>query len=186
VRVRTERNDPLAVRRRARELVSPVEIESALDRLGDEITAALRAACPVVLAVMHGGVFAATALARRLDFPCEFDYVHLSRYHDTLEGGRIVWHVRPRAALRNRHVLIVDDILDRGQTLTALQAELNALGVASLRAAVLVAKALTVPCARPAVDFVGVHVPDNYVFGCGMDYEGYWRGLPGIYTTDPP
>lgn len=181
---RPERNEPLAVRRRARELVSPVEIEAALDRLGAEITAALRTACPVLLAVMHGGVFAATALARRLDFPCEFDYVHLSRYHDTLEGGRIVWHVRPKAALHGRHVLVIDDILDRGKTLMALQTALDALGVASLRTAVLVAKDLTVPCARPAVDFVGVHVPDDYVFGCGMDYEGYWRGLPGIYTTD--
>ncbi|HSG63774.1 MAG TPA: hypoxanthine-guanine phosphoribosyltransferase [Gammaproteobacteria bacterium] len=185
MRARGERRDPSTVRRAGRELVSPTAIESALDRLGDEVTVALGAARPVVVAVMHGGVFAATALARRLDFPYEFDYVHLSRYHDTLEGREVVWHVRPRLTLRNRHVLVVDDILDHGRTLEALTRELAALRVASLHTAVLVAKDLAAPHPRPAVDFIGVRVPDSYVFGCGMDYEGYWRGLPGLYTIDP-
>lgn len=176
--------DALAARATARELASPAEIDAVLDRLGAEVTAALAHACPVLLAVMHGGVFTATGLARRLDFLHEFDYVHLTRYGRSLEGGSIVWHVRPRAELSGRNVLIIDDILDHGATLAALESELADIGVARIHTAVLVMKTLTDASARPTPDFVGIHTGDRYVFGCGMDYKGFWRGLPALYALE--
>jgi len=176
-----EARDVLAA---AREVASAAQIDTVLDRLGAEVTVCLGDACPVVLAVMLGGVFTATELARRLTFPYEFDYVHLTRYGRALSGGAIEWLVRPRASLRGRDVLIVDDILDRGETLAALQAELRALRVARVHTAVLVTKELNEPRPRPAIDFVGMSVGDSYVFGCGMDYKGFWRGLPALYAID--
>lgn len=137
---------------------------------------------PVVLAVMHGGAFAALELSKRFRFPHEFDYVHVTRYRGRERGGALEWRVRPSAALAGRTVLVVDDILDRGHTLRALAAELRRIGVAEQLTAVLVAKRHAGPKRAPAVDAVGVEVDDVYVFGCGMDYRGHWRGLAAIHA----
>lgn len=174
--------DAAAARRRARLLHSAREVDRAIARMAKEITAALAAANPVVLAVLHGGVFTATALTSRFAFPYEFDYVHVTRYANSLTGGALDWRVRPSARLAGRTVLIVDDILDRGVTLAAVHEMLSSIGVASQLTAVLVVKQLGEDVVRPAVDFVGFHVADAYVFGCGMDYKGYWRGLRGLYA----
>jgi len=175
--------EALAVRRAAREVASATAIQATFDRLASRIAGAVRDANPVLLTIMQGGAFAAVELARRFDFPCEFDYVHLSRYGEALTGGALTWRVRPDPRLQDRTVLVIDDILDQGVTLTALLDELRALGVARVLTAVLVVKELRSPQERPSVDFAGMRVGDSYVFGCGMDYKGYWRGLPALYAV---
>jgi hypoxanthine phosphoribosyltransferase len=173
--------EALEVRAAASEIASAGEIRAVLDRLAAEITGVLAQSCPVLLAIMHGGVFTAVELSRRLDFPHEFDYVHASRYGKALTGGQLDWHARPRESLRGRHVLVVDDILDKGQTLAAVLEALTAIGVERVYTAVLIEKALEAP--RPTADFVGLTVPDAYLFGCGMDYKGFWRGLSALYAV---
>ncbi len=173
--------EALEARATASKLASADEIRTVYDRLAAEITDALADCSPVLLAIMHGGVFTAVELSRRLDFPHEFDYAHASRYGKALTGGELDWHVYPRETLRGRHVLIVDDILDAGHTLTAVLEALTEIGVEQSYSAVLVEKTLETP--RPAADFVGLTVPDAYVFGCGMDYKGFWRGLPDVYAV---
>jgi hypoxanthine phosphoribosyltransferase len=79
-------------------------------------------------------------------------------------------------------VLIVDDILDEGHTLAAIIEYCRAQQPASLRTAVLAQKEHD-RGVRPPLEYVGLKVPDRYVFGCGMDYKGYWRNLPGIYAV---
>jgi hypoxanthine phosphoribosyltransferase len=171
-----------AVRRTARRLYSPREVARALDTMAHKLTRRLRNSNPVVLAVMHGGAFAALELCKRFDFPHEFDYVHVTRYRGATRGGDVVWRVRPRAELAGRTVLVVDDILDRGKTLLELEAELERLGVRERLTAVLVVKRL-VRRARPRATVSGLAVDDVYVFGSGMDYRGYWRELAGIYAV---
>jgi hypoxanthine phosphoribosyltransferase len=185
VRERAAAADALAARRNARRIASAREIARALERMAEEITADLAGADPVVLAVMHGGAFAAIELCRRLRFPYELDFVHVTRYARGTRGGEIEWRVRPSAELARRTVLVVDDVLDRGYTLRALGAELEKVGVARQRTAVLVVKRVANPRARPKVDYRGVEVEDVYLFGCGMDYRGYWRGLPALYALGP-
>lgn len=138
---------------------------------------------PVVLAVMHGGVFTAVELCRRFRFPHEFDYVHATRYAGDTKGGALEWRVRPSATLARRTVLVVDDILDHGHTLRALVRELERVGVAAQHTAVLVVKRLGRRMRRPEVDFAGLEIDDVYVFGCGMDYRGYWRELKALYAV---
>ena len=174
--------DALAARRSARRIASAREIARALQRMADAIAADLADANPVVLAVMHGGAFAAVEICRRLRFPYELDFVHVTRYARGTRGGDIEWRVRPSADLTGRTVLVVDDVLDRGHTLHALGAELKKVGVARQRTAVLVVKRVASARARPRVDYRGVEVDDVYLFGCGMDYRGYWRGLPALYA----
>jgi len=173
----------MAVRTGAQRIASAAEIADVLDRLAAEISTVLADTCPVLLAVMRGGIFAATELARRLDWPYEFDYVHLSRYGSGLEGGELEWIRRPSSSLRDRHVLIVDDVLDRGQTLAELAAAIGQLEPRRVYSAVLVEKELRSPTDRPVADFVGLRVADRYLFGCGMDYRGYWRGLPELFAV---
>jgi hypoxanthine phosphoribosyltransferase len=174
--------DALAARRGARRVCTAREIARALERMAKDITADLAGADPVVLAVMHGGAFAAVEICRRLRFPYELDFVHVTRYARGTRGGEIEWRVRPSAELASRTVLVVDDVLDRGHTLRALGAELKKVGVARQRTAVLVVKRVANARGRPQVDYRGVEVDDVYLFGCGMDYRGYWRGLPALYA----
>jgi hypoxanthine phosphoribosyltransferase len=158
------------------------DVKRALDRMASELTARLAHANPVVLAVMLGGAYTALELSKRFRFPHELDYVHATRYHGSVRGGSIDWRVRPRSALAGRTVLVVDDILDRGVTLRALDAELRRARVAARLTAVLIEKRIA-RRHRPRVDAIGLTVDDVYVFGSGMDYHGYWRELRGIYAA---
>jgi len=172
-----------SARRTARRLYSPRDVARALDRMAAELTPRLEHSNPVVLAVMHGGAFAALELCKRFRFPHEFDYVHVTRYRGQTRGRELRWRVRPSKTLAGRPVLIVDDILDHGTTLRALEAALERIGVVKRFSVVLVVKHLKRKQARPRLAVSGLTVEDVYVFGSGMDYRGYWRSLGGIYAV---
>jgi hypoxanthine phosphoribosyltransferase len=150
--------------------------------MAEELAPRLEHANPVVLAVMHGGAFAAIELCKRFRFAHEFDYLHVTRYARATRGGSLTWLVRPSSALAGRTVLLVDDILDHGKTLRAIDVELESIGVAKQLTAVLVVKQLSLHN-RPSVTVSGLAVDDVYVFGSGMDYRGYWRSLAGVYAV---
>src|SRR5574340_1709538 len=114
--------------------------------------------------------------------PLDFDYVHVSRYGDATQGGKICWKVEPCEKVRGRTVLVLDDILDEGHTLAALRQRVMELGAGKFCSAVLADKRHGRD--KPIhADFVGIEVPDRFVFGYGMDIEGAWRNLPAIYAV---
>ena len=155
----------------------------AINRLGIEITQALATATPVVICVMGGGVVFAGQLLTQLNFPLELDYVHASRYQNKTVGLTLNWQALPKLDLSGRIVLIVDDILDEGITLLAIQEKCLALGAKQVLSAVLVEK--TLGHTKPIrADFVGLMVPNRYVFGYGMDAYGWWRNLSSIYALN--
>ncbi len=165
----------------AERLVSAPEIGAALDRLAAEISARLAQRWPLVLTVMGGAVIFSGQLLPRLAFPLELDYVHVTRYGGTTRGGSVQWKVRPRATVRGRTILVLDDILDEGITLAAIRDGLLAEGASEVLCAVLADKRIA--RSKPvAADFAGFEVPDRYVFGFGMDVHGAWRNLPEIYA----
>ena len=178
-------DDAVAALRSAREICTAKQVDAAIDRLAEELTDVVRQENPTILAVMHGGAFTATQLCRRLNFPYQFDFVHVTRYGGRLTGGELQWPVPPSPDLAGRTVVVVDDILDRGLTLADLHERLRQIGVAAIYSAVLVSKTIDDRTSRPQVDFVGLDVEDVYVFGCGMDYKGYWRGLPSLFAVAP-
>lgn len=160
-------------------LASAVEVQSAVERLAAEIGGKLSGTYPLVLVVMGGAVVFAGQLLPKLRFPLDFDYVHATRYGAATLGSGIAWKVTPPEDVRGRTVLVLDDILDGGETLRAISERLLALGAKQVCCAVLVEKTLT--HAKPiAADFVGLRISDRFVFGCGMDAKGYWRNLPEI------
>ena len=160
-------------------VASADDVQAAVKRLAAEIERALGKDYPLVLAVMGGAVVFAGQILPLLRFPLDFDYVHASRYGAMTRGSSIEWRVRPPALVRGRKVLVLDDILDHGETMNAIRNRLLELGAKEFYSAVLVEKALGKK--KPiAADFVGLTIPDRFVFGCGMDAKGYWRNLPEI------
>lgn len=157
-------------------------LRTAVQRVAQEITRELSERVPLVLSVMGGAVVFTGQLLPLLHFPLEFDYVHVTRYRGSMQGGTIQWKVEPRPLLTGRVVLVVDDILDEGHTMAAIRERILQDGAAAFYSAVLADK--NIGRDKPVrADFVGVTVPDRYVFGFGMDVESAWRNLPAIYAV---
>lgn len=157
-------------------------VRGAIDRMAAQVTTLLENENPIILAVMTGGMVPAVWLCSKLRFPHQLDYVHATRYVGATRGGDLRWRVEPRLKMSGRSVLIVDDILDEGITLDAVAQHCRRLGATDVRVAVLVRKRHSRNRTGIQPDFVGLEVPDRYVFGCGMDYEEYFRNLPAIYA----
>lgn len=171
------------IRDEAEMLHGPEAVTGALDRMADEITAALDGTLPIVICVLNGGIIPTGHLLTRLAFPLETDYLHATRYRGKTTGDReIVWLCKPHLNLQERTVLLVDDILDEGHTLKAISGYCRDSGAAQVYTAVLVEKHHDRRVSGMTADFVGLAVEDRYVFGCGMDYKGYLRNLNGIFT----
>ncbi len=164
-------------------LADNATVDAALDRMATGITAKLKDANPLIYVVMNGGLILAGRLLGRLPFPLEVAYLHATRYGHALQGNLLDWRMRPTQDLRGRTVLVLDDILDEGHTLAAIVEHLQAEGAAAVHSAVLVHKdhpRKATPGMR--ADFTGLDMPDRFLFGCGMDYKGYWRNAPGIFA----
>jgi hypoxanthine phosphoribosyltransferase len=164
-------------------LATPEQVEAALDRMAVAISARLRGTNPIIFCVMNGGLVLSGRLLCKLDFPVEVTYLHATRYGHHLNGSLLDWRVRPAQDLRGRTVLVLDDILDEGHTLAAIVEHLKDEGAEAVHTAVLVHK-LHERKAWPGMraDVSGLDIEDRYLFGCGMDYKGYWRNANGIYA----
>lgn len=164
-------------------LATEQQVAQAFDKMAQAITERLQNKLPVVYCVMNGGMFATAELLKRLNFPLEVDYLHATRYRRKTEAGDLHWRVEPEVAMKGRSVLVIDDILDEGATLAAILEHCRAQGAKEVTCAVLVDKKHN----RKAIegfsaDFTGLEIEDRYLFGCGMDYQGYLRNLPAIYA----
>jgi hypoxanthine phosphoribosyltransferase len=173
------RNEALDILKNSDELVTAQEVDASLTRLAHAIRDEMADEFPLVLSVMGGAAVFTGMLLPKLDFPLDFDYIHLTRYRNALGGGDMQWRVAPAGSVRDRVVLVLDDILDDGTTMAAIRDRILEMGASRVLCAVLCEKQLAQ--AKPLEpDFIGVTVPDRYVFGCGMDVKGYWRNLPTI------
>jgi hypoxanthine phosphoribosyltransferase len=165
-------------------LRTKAEVESALDRMANEITQKLIDTHPIVLCVMVGGIIPTGALLSRMEFPLELDYVHASRYQTATTPGEIKWKKEPNLSLKDRTILVVDDILDGGITLSAIIDYCRQKQAKEVYSAVLVDKEHTrEPGGLAKADFTGLQVEDRWLFGYGMDFNEYLRNAPGIYAV---
>jgi len=169
------------VETKSRCLFSLAQLETALDVVIQQIHRDLADKKPVVLGVMRGALPMLGYVIPRLGFYAEVDYVHATRYQKNLSTGELLWIHEPHVSLTDRNVLLVDDILDRGITLKAIAEKCYAMGAKDVKIAVLCKKNIANFEAAIDANYAAVDVPDSYVFGYGMDYEGGWRNAPGIY-----
>lgn len=169
----------LAAREQGEVLFSQAEVVRAIDRLAVRLEVALAEENPLLVCVLNGGLPLTAALMQRLSFPLQMTYVHVGRYSDTTQGGELTWHAAPPVDIRDRHVLLVDDILDRGVTLALLRNWALEAPARAVSTVVLLDKTVS-PARGIEADYAALTCPDRYVFGWGMDYQGYWRNLPDI------
>lgn len=173
----------LAARESGEVLFSREVVVRAIDQLSVRLTVALAEANPLLICVLHGGLPFTAAMLQRLQFPLELTYLHVGRYGDATRGGALTWHARPRSALDGRHVVLLDDVVDEGVTLRELKAFCLSAGAAAVTTVVLLDKAtVRERLGAPPPDYAALVCPDRYVFGWGMDFEGYWRNLPDVYA----
>jgi hypoxanthine phosphoribosyltransferase len=168
----------------ARCIYTEQQIARALDVIADQISAKLSALDPLVICVMNGGIVLTGHLAPRLRFPLQMDYVHATRYREQLTGAELHWRVTPATSIKGRVVLVLDDIFDEGETLSAIKDWCEHEGATQVYTAVLIDKKHNRKTAKlKQADFTALYAEDYYLFGYGMDYKGYWRNAPGIYAV---
>ena len=177
--------NPLQYLQQAEVIHAEFAVAQAISTIVKKLNADYATKQPIVLAVMNGALFFAGQLLPKLLFPLELNYVHATRYHGELKGNKIKWIVKPSSAVKNRDVLILDDILDEGITLKAIVDACNLLGANEVKVAVLAEK--QIEKSKPiSADYVELTLPNRYVFGCGMDIHNWWRNLPAIYALHEP
>jgi len=175
------RTQALAALECAEMIHDEASVQSAAAEMARKISRDLAGSDPIIVCAMNGGLMPTAMLLPHLDFPLRLDYVHATRYREKTRGEELHWQREPVRSFEGQHVLIVDDILDEGHTLESILDYFRRQRPASLSAAVLVEKEHD-RGVRPPVEYLGLKVPDRYVFGCGMDYKGYWRNLPAIHA----
>ena len=163
-------------------LFDHLQVELSLDKMAVSITNDLAFTNPLIISVLTGAMIPAGHLLTRLNFPLEIDYIHVTRYDGDIKGTDLKWVVEPRCSLKDRTVVIIDDIYDEGYTLDAIIQYCKDRGAVQVKSAVLVEKEHQRGMNFSA-DYIGLKVPDRYVFGYGIDYKGYLRNANGIYAV---
>lgn len=163
-------------------LVNATQLSAALDTMANAITKRLAESEPLVLTVMNGGLIPAAELLLRLDFPLQMDYLHATRYGNATQGGELEWRVYPTTPIEGRTLLVIDDIFDQGHTLAAISHYLQEQGAREVLSAVIINK-LHDRKVDFQPDFIGLEVEDRFLYGFGMDYQGFYRNANGIYAV---
>jgi hypoxanthine phosphoribosyltransferase len=136
---------------------------------------------PLVLCVMNGGLYLTGQLLRHWDFPMTVDYVHATRYRLATLGKDVLWKAYPQNEIKGRHVIIVDDIFDQGYTLEEVKSYCLKHGAIKCSSVFLIRKSHDRKTANIQPDYVGLECGDCYVYGAGMDLNGYFRNLSSIH-----
>lgn len=161
--------------------LSAEQISERVRAIGEALSVAYAGKDPVLLVLLKGSFIFAADLFRALTIPAEVAFVRLSSYEGTRPGETVQLHWPPDESLRGRHIIVVEDIIDSGATLSFFLPELQALEPAGVSIVTLLFKpdALRYPDLKAA--YTGFEIPDRFVVGYGLDYDGYGRNLPALY-----
>ena len=166
-------------------LITSDQIEAKVREIGARITEDYRGEKPLLVGVLRGAVVIMSDLMRNIDLQCELDFMDISSYGTGTSSSGVVRILKDlEEDITDRHVLIVEDIIDTGLTLSYLLRSLQARKPASLEICALLSK----PSRRRAdleVRYLGFEVPDEFVVGYGLDYAGAYRNLPNICVLKP-
>lgn len=161
-------------------LISEEQLQARLDELAAEITRDYRDLCPVIVCVLKGAVIFMADLVRRLDFDLEMDFMAVSSYGSSTDSSGVVRILKDLDMdIKGRHVLVVEDIIDSGLTLTYLVKNLKSRNPASLEICTLLNKPGRRKTALPC-RYTGFSIPDAFVIGYGLDYAEQGRNLSFI------
>ncbi|NDC76875.1 MAG: hypoxanthine phosphoribosyltransferase [Chitinophagia bacterium] len=156
------------------------EIEAALRRIAGEIGRDYAERKPLFIAILNGSFIFAADLFRHLDFPAEISFIKLASYKGTRSTGHVITSIGLDDDVYGRDVIILEDIIDTGRTLHQFLPQLEHQQPRSLRICALLHKkeATVYPV---EISYLGFTIPDRFVVGYGLDYDGLGRNLPEIY-----
>ena len=172
-----------ALIRKSSVIYSEIEIKIVIKNIADQVNQTIKTEDLYVLCVMNGALIFAGQLLPRLEKNIQYSYIHATRYAASLTGGPIHWLVKPPIDIEGKTVLILDDILDEGITLREIAATCLAMKAKAIYTAVLFDKEITKEKSY-FPNFIGLKVPNRFVFGYGLDCKGLGRNLPHLYALD--
>lgn len=167
-------------------LLDEQDIKDIVKKVGAEITRDYADKNPLVIAVLRGAVVFMADIMRAIECPLSIDFMAVSSYGDGVKSSGVVRIVKDLdTKIEDRHVIIVEDVLDSGLTLSYLVRMLKSRNPASIEIAAFLVK--DIEGKRPAIDprYVGTHVPDKFVVGYGLDYAERYRNLPYVGVLKP-
>lgn len=170
----------------ARLVAGRAEVLAAYHRLATCLAPRLSGSDSLLLGILLGGMVPLVQLAARLAADVQVEVCRVGRYGHRTRGGTPQWHAPPPAEVAGRSVVLVDDIFDAGITLEFVADYCHRQGAREVQTLVLVRKRHARPVGGLVPDHVGLEVGDEYVFGCGMDYQGHWRHLDQIWGIAAP
>lgn len=166
-------------------LITRQQILEKTAELGHRITEDYRDKNPLLICILKGGLMFLADLMRQIQLPLEIDFMAVSSYGDSTESSGVVRILMDlERNIQGRHVLIVEDIIDTGRTLTYIIENLRTRGPASIRVCTLLNKPARRELDIP-LDYVGFDIPDEFVVGYGLDYGEIYRNLPFLGVLKP-
>lgn len=167
-------------------LLSQEQIQKRIEELGKILSEDYRDKNPIVVGVMKGVVVFYADMIRKLTVPCQMDFMWISSYEGTESSGSVVVKRDLGSDIKGRHVLILEDIFDTGNSLSFVTENLLAREPASLKICTLLDKpSRRKPGVTLQADYVGFTIPNAFVVGYGLDYNEYYRNLPYIGVLKP-
>lgn len=155
------------------------QIDAAVKKVAQQINSDLKNEMPLFVAVLNGSFMFAADLMKEINFPCEISFVKMASYHGTESTGKVNELIGLNQNIEGRTVVIIEDIVDTGNTIEKLTSILKDKKVKSLKIATALFKP-SVYKKNIKIDYVGIEIPNDFVVGYGLDYDGLGRNLKDI------
>lgn len=161
-------------------------IDAAIDKIAEGLNRDVKEENPLFLVILNGAFMFAGDLLKKVNFKCNVSFVKLASYSGTQSTSYVQELIGLNEDIRDRSIVIVEDIIDTGKTLDVLLEQLKTKGAAKIRIAALLYKPESFKCNYP-IDYIGMNIPNDFIVGYGLDYDGYARNYPDIYKiVDQP
>lgn len=158
------------------------DIKRAIWDMAMKINRDLHDKNPLMVCILNGSFMFSADLMKLIEFPCEISFVKLSSYHGMESTGEVKQLIGLNENVEGRTVVLLEDIVDTGVTIENLVRQLKTQNPADVKVATLLFKPEA--CTRDIkLDYVGLEIPNDFIVGYGLDYDGYGRNLPDIYTV---
>lgn len=162
-------------------LISHEELQNKISSLAQNINNDYQAKRPLFIAILNGSFMFASDLLKEVDIECEISFVKVASYEEMESSGNVKQLIGLNENIFNRHVIIVEDIIDTGKTISKMLDEFNSLGASSVEVVSLFQKPKSANVQKN-IKYVGFELPDSFVLGYGLDYDGLGRNLKDLYN----
>jgi hypoxanthine phosphoribosyltransferase len=160
--------------------ISENAIQNEVSRIAKEMNGDLASKDPIFLGILNGAFMFASDLYKQLDFPCQITFLKLASYSGTQSTGTVKQLIGINRDLKDRVVVVLEDIVDTGVTLETIIRQLSGYQPAEIRVATFLHKP-DATIKKVKLDYVGMEIPNDFILGYGLDYDGYGRNFKEIY-----